>query len=125
MENLNTEALIRYIERIEQLALERKGINADIRAVYDEIKQAEMHPGTVKQMVRERALKPEVRADQYRLRNEYRAALGLFADTPLGQAAEPPIADRPKPQTVHQPRPRRERKLRLRLFDGEHPMGAA
>jgi hypothetical protein len=54
-----------------------------------------MDAETVRQMVRERELDPVVRQNQYDLRDEYRRALGLYIDTPLGQAMEPggPEAD--------------------------------
>lgn len=119
---LDGEALERYVEELEEKHAERKTLNEAIREVYAQIKQAGMDPATVRQMVRERRLEPEVRADQYRLRNEYREALGLFADTPLGEAAinRPiPFADQPMR------RPRGARSGRLKLFDAEHPQGAA
>ena len=105
---VNAMALQRFVRRIEQKHDTRKELNDEIKEIYGEVKAAGMDPATVRQMVKERKLAPEVRADQYRLRDEYRAALGLYADTPLGEAAmqraaaeEAPLgADPLKPQTT-------------------------
>lgn len=123
----NIEALTSFIGRIEEKQADRKIINGELRGIYDEIRAAGMDAATVRQMVRERGLEDDVRAEQYRLRDEYRRALGLLADTPLGQAMQPP-ADPPRvewptefaQQPVHQPRRRRQRH-----FDAEHPQGTA
>ncbi|HSR77786.1 MAG TPA: GapR family DNA-binding domain-containing protein [Xanthobacteraceae bacterium] len=124
---MDTDALKRFVDRIENLHDERKELNGTIRTVYDEIKEAGMDPATVRVMVKERGLDNVVRMDQYRIRDEYRRALGLYADTPLGEAAmERAGASKPKPfaeQPVHAPRTRRRPKLKL--FDREHPQGAA
>jgi hypothetical protein len=74
-------------------------------------------------MVKERALDPQIRHDQYAIRDEYRRALGLYADTELGAAAlrsfseggerAEATATKPRPfaeQTVHNPRRSRKRK---------------
>ena len=85
------DALGRFVTRIEILRDERKGINNTLKEVYEEVRQAGMDAETVRQMVRERELDPVVRQNQYDLRDEYRRALGLYADTPLGQAMEPGV----------------------------------
>jgi uncharacterized protein (UPF0335 family) len=110
------DALGRFVTRIEILRDERKGINNTLKEVYEEVRQAGMDAETVRQMVRERELDPVVRQNQYDLRDEYRRALGLYIDTPLGQAMEPPVdpkpAEWPRPfaeQLVHPPQRRRGR----------------
>jgi uncharacterized protein (UPF0335 family) len=90
---VNRDALGRFVGRIEILVEERAGINASLKEIYDEVREAGMDPATVRVMVREKALDPVVRQDQYALRDEYRRALGLFADTELGQAMEPGVKD--------------------------------
>jgi hypothetical protein len=103
-----------------------------------------MDAETVRQMVRERELDPVVRQNQYDLRDEYRRALGLYIDTPLGQAMEPGVteaptvngraAKKPRPfaaQTVHDPRRSRKRKsvddalAEARAHLGGEPAGTA
>jgi uncharacterized protein (UPF0335 family) len=137
---VNRDALERFVTRIEILRDERKGINNTLKEVYEEVRQAGMDAETVRQMVRERELDPVVRQNQYDLRDEYRRALRLYADTPLGKSAmrsaselqrsrgeagamepgvpEAPtangqVARKPRPfakQTVHDPRRSRKRK---------------
>src|SRR5215475_5212817 len=138
---LNTEALARYVERIEGLDVERQQLNSRVRVVYDEAKKAGFQPPIVRQIVRERKLEPEVRNDQYRLLDQYRAALGLYADTELGawamqRAADAsgwplknPVVERPRPfaeQTVHEPRrrgrPRKDFAETAREFFGGEPV---
>lgn len=146
----NIDALQSFIEQIEAKHGERKYLNEEIRQIYQEIRDAGMHPGTVRQMVRERRLDADVRREQYRLRDEYRRAIGLLEGTPLGDAGldelqreADALADKMAPgyradamadalagksrkpfaeQAVHKPR-RRARKLSL--FNADHPQGTA
>jgi uncharacterized protein (UPF0335 family) len=136
---VNRDALGRFIDRLEVHYEERKGLNEEIRGVYEEIRQAGMDAETVRVMVKERALDPQIRADQYAMRDDYRRALGLYADTPLGEAAmeraeAETTATKPRPfaeQTVHDRRRSRKRKTvddafaeaRARL--GGEPAGTA
>jgi uncharacterized protein (UPF0335 family) len=84
---INKAALARYVTRIENLHGERKELNDTIQAVYEEARQAGFQPPILRQIVKERKLDPEVRADQYALLDAYRRSLGMLADLPLGQAA--------------------------------------
>jgi uncharacterized protein (UPF0335 family) len=127
MDTVNRDALGRFISRLEMHYAERKELNETIGGVYEEIRQGGMDAETVRVMVKERALDPQIRHDQYDLRDEYRRALGLFADTELGEAAMEraetmtPLRSggatqgkaKPRPfaeQTVHNPRRTRKRK---------------
>lgn len=112
---VNREALATYVRRIGDLHDERKELNGQITDVYREAKGAGFDVTTLREIVRERQQEPEARHSRYALLNSYRAALGLLADTPLGQAAmeraetEPPWVSRPRPfaeQPVHPPRRR-------------------
>ena len=112
---VNRDALGRFIGRLEIHYDERKELNETIRGVYEEIKQAGMDPATVRQMIKEKALDPVVRQGHYDLCDEYRTALGLYADTPLGEAAmeRAETMTKPRPfaeQTVHNPGRTRKRK---------------
>jgi uncharacterized protein (UPF0335 family) len=134
---MDTDALGRFIDRLEIHYDERKQLNEDIRGVYEEIRQAGMDAETVRIMVKERALDPQIRHDQYAIRDEYRRALGLYADTPLGEAATEraeATATKPRPfaeQTVHDPRRSRKRKTvddafaEARAHLGGEPAGTA
>jgi uncharacterized protein (UPF0335 family) len=117
------EALRRFVSRYELMLGERKELNGTFTEFYEEVRQAGLDPETVRVMTREKALDPVVRNDQYALRDDYRRALKLFIDTPLGKAMEPAVAEaptangraarKPRPfakQTVHDPRRSRKRK---------------
>lgn len=80
-------ALHRYVLRIEAFLVERKEVNENLAEVYAEAKEAGFNTVLLRQIVRERALEAQVRHDQYAILNSYRAALGMLADTPLGEAA--------------------------------------
>jgi uncharacterized protein (UPF0335 family) len=111
------EALGRYVERIERLHDERDEITSGMKVVYEEAKIAGFVPKLIRQIVSERRMKEDDRHISYALLAEYRAALGMLADLPLGEAAlaaaeAPP---RPKPRAfadtpIHPPRRGRPRK---------------
>jgi len=138
MVEVENEALARYVDRLEGLDVERQQLNSRIRVVYDEAKEAGFQPQILRQIVRERKLEPEVRRDQYALLDAYRRALGMLADTPLGEAAMRTAgngtahimaAERPRPfaeQTVHEPRrrgrPRKDFAETAREFFGGEPV---
>jgi uncharacterized protein (UPF0335 family) len=147
--SVDSDMLARFLDRIEILVEERAGINASLREIYDEVREVGMDAETVRQMVKEKALDPVVRQGQYDLRDEYRRALGLYADTPLGEAAmqrtgqtaadvvHPPPKPRtrkPRPfaeQPVHPPLRVRKRKTvddafaEARAHLGSEPAGTA
>lgn len=108
---INEETLGRYVDRIEALHVSRDELTADIKAVYDEAKSAGFVTGVLRQIVRERRMQEDERHDHYALLDSYRRALGMLADTPLGEAAMARAAA-PKPrafaeQTLSPPRRRR------------------
>jgi len=82
-----SEALKVLIERIERLEDEKAEVAAQIRDVYAEAKGNGYDARTMRQIVRERKLTPQERAQRDALLDAYRADLGMLADTPLGQAA--------------------------------------
>jgi uncharacterized protein (UPF0335 family) len=74
----NTDArLIQYIERIERLREERKGISSDINDVYQEVKSAGYEPSIVKDLIRVRAMDAEKRTAQLELFDTYLVAVGM------------------------------------------------
>lgn len=85
-----------YAERLNNLLDDRQAINDDIKAVYEEAKEAGIVTKHLRTIVAESRLDPETRSDIYRIRDEYRHALGLLADLPLGQAATHRAETQPK-----------------------------
>jgi uncharacterized protein (UPF0335 family) len=129
---IETETLDRYVSRLEALNDERGEVNASIKAVYEEAKNAGFVTAIIRQIVKERRMEETERHDHYALLDAYRSALGMLAELPLGQAAMDAAArngqDVPKPkpfaaQPVHDPE--RKRGRRKVLFDQEHPQGTA
>lgn len=66
-----------FIERIERLEEEKKGIADDIRDVYAEAKSQGYDAKIMRQIVRLRKLPPHDRAEMEALLDTYKAALGL------------------------------------------------
>jgi uncharacterized protein (UPF0335 family) len=112
------EALRRFVSRYELMLGERKELNGTFTEFYEEVRQAGLDPETVRVMTREKALDPVVRNDQYALRDDYRRALKLFIDTPLGKAMEPAVAET---ETTVNGRARRTRKPRPFAEQPVHP----
>jgi uncharacterized protein (UPF0335 family) len=147
---IETETLDRYVSRLEALHDERGELNASIKEVYDEAKNAGFVTAIIRQIVKERRMEETERHDHYALLDAYRSALGMLADLPLGEAATQRAEDdlaarradniaaaeasrdarngqqKPKPfaaQPVHTRDRKRGRKPVL--FDQEHPQGTA
>ena len=80
-------ALRRYVDRVVKLHEERKDLNAAIGEVYDEAKEAGIVTKHLRTVVREVMMDREEREAQYHMLASYRSALGMLADTPLGEAA--------------------------------------
>lgn len=81
------ERLRSFIARIERLEEEKAGLAADIRDVYAEAKGAGFDPKIMRETVRLRKMKTEDRREREMLLDTYLHALGMLADTPLGQSA--------------------------------------
>jgi uncharacterized protein (UPF0335 family) len=84
---INNQALQRHVTEIEGLIDERSGVNARIKESYQRAKDAGFQTPILREIIRERKLEADVRADRYALLDAYRKALGLYAETPLGEAA--------------------------------------
>src|SRR5947207_127521 len=84
---IDCDALQSFVGRIELLHDERDGITASIANVYREAKDAGFDKKALRQVVRERALDPDERIENYATLDNYREALGMLAGTPLGDAA--------------------------------------
>lgn len=84
---VNNQALLRYIERIEDLDGRCAELREGKKGVMAEAKNAGFVPKIIRQMIRERAMEPDELQDHLALLDSYRRGLGMLADTPLGEAA--------------------------------------
>jgi uncharacterized protein (UPF0335 family) len=66
-----------FIERIERLEEEKKGIADDVRDVYAEAKSQGFDPKTMRTIVRLRKMDKSARQEMEALLDTYKAALGL------------------------------------------------
>jgi uncharacterized protein (UPF0335 family) len=66
-----------FIERVERLEEEKKGISDDISDVYSEAKSQGYDVKVMRQIVRLRKLKPEERKEMEHLIELYKSALGI------------------------------------------------
>jgi uncharacterized protein (UPF0335 family) len=66
-----------FIERIERLEEEKKGMADDIRDVYNEAKSTGFDAKTMRTIVRLRKMEKHARDEQEALLETYKAALGL------------------------------------------------
>jgi uncharacterized protein (UPF0335 family) len=76
-----------FIERIERLEEEKRSTAADIKEVYAEAKGAGFDTKIMRAIVKERRMDKDDLDEQATLLDIYRRALGMLADTPLGEAA--------------------------------------
>jgi uncharacterized protein (UPF0335 family) len=75
------------VERIEQMEEEKLVIATDISEIYREAKSNGFDTKTIKKIVAMRKKDPNKLAEEQAIMDTYMAALGMLADTPLGQAA--------------------------------------
>jgi len=76
-ENVASEQLRLFIERIERLEEEKKGIADDIRDVYLEAKSQGFDSKTMRSIVKLRKMEKDARDEMDALLETYRNALGL------------------------------------------------
>lgn len=77
-----------FVERIERLEEEKKGLSDDIKDVYAELKSQGYDVKTTRTCIKLRAMEKHHRDEAEMLLDTYRAALGIdYAGTPLGAAA--------------------------------------
>jgi uncharacterized protein (UPF0335 family) len=75
--NVAADQLRLFIERIERLEEEKKGMADDIRDVYAEAKSSGYDAKTMRKVVALRRMESHVRQEADALLETYRAALGL------------------------------------------------
>lgn len=76
-----------YVERIERLEEQKRTFVDDIRDVYKEAKDNSFDAKVLREVIRLRRMDAQERQDRETTRDAYLQALGMLADTPLGQAA--------------------------------------
>ena len=76
-ENVTADQLRLFIERIERLEEEKKGIADDIRDVYLEAKSQGFDSKTMRSIVKLRKMEKDARDEMDALLETYRNALGL------------------------------------------------
>ncbi len=77
VENVAADQLRLFIERIERLEEEKKGMSDDIRDVYSEAKGQGYDSKTMRAIVRLRKMEKNDRDEADALLETYRAALGM------------------------------------------------
>lgn len=76
-ENVAADQLRLFIERIERLEEEKKGMSDDIRDVYAEAKSQGYDGKTMRGIIRLRKMEKHAREEAEHLLDTYKAALGL------------------------------------------------
>jgi uncharacterized protein (UPF0335 family) len=75
------------VKRIENLEGEKKAIAADIASVYAEAKSDGFDVKAMRNVIKLRKMEEEDRVSFLAVMDSYQHALGMLAETPLGQAA--------------------------------------
>ena len=81
-----------FIQRIERLNEEKDNITADIKEVYAEAKASGYDDKIMRKIIAERKKDEADRIEEQMLLEAYRNALGMLADTPLGESAMKSVA---------------------------------
>ncbi len=76
-----------YVAEIEGVDQQTRDLSSDRAAIYKRAKAEGLDNKALKEVIRLRRLQPEARNLLLDNVDEYMAALGMLADTPLGQAA--------------------------------------
>lgn len=87
-----SDQLTSIVERIERLEAEKKALADDIKEIKSEAKGNGFDVKMINEMVKLRRLDDAERREREGLRDVYMHALGMLADTPLGQAALDKVA---------------------------------
>lgn len=76
-----------FIERLERLEEDKKAVGEDIKQVYAEAKSIGFETKIIRHLIRERKIDEQKRRERDDLIDIYKNALGMLADTPLGESA--------------------------------------
>ena len=87
LQSSDQKELQRLVDQIERLEAEKVGLQADIRDKYAEAKNLGYDAKILRKIIALRKKSEADRAEEEALMTTYMAALGMLADTPLGQFA--------------------------------------
>lgn len=79
--NIAVEQLLAFVQRLEKLMDEKRGLGADIRDVFSEAKGNGFDVKALKAVIKERALDASEREERETLLDTYRRALGLAPES--------------------------------------------
>lgn len=85
--NITADQLRSYIERIERLEEEKKGIADDIKDVFAEAKSNGFDTKTMKQVMKLRKMDANERDEQEYMLDVYKRALGMLPELDESEAA--------------------------------------
>lgn len=88
MNKKRAEELGHFVRRVETLHAEIADLKQDMKEVFQEAKRADFNLKALRRILSLRKMKDDDRAALQDLVDEYGEALGMWANTPLGQAAE-------------------------------------
>jgi uncharacterized protein (UPF0335 family) len=77
-DNVSADRLRLFVERIERLLEEKKGISDDVRDVYAEAKSTGFDAPTIRECIKLRAMEKHKRDEKAALLETYGVQLGLF-----------------------------------------------
>ncbi len=89
---LDPKQLKAFIDRIERLEIEKANISADIKEVFEEAKAMNFDVKALRQIIKDRKTPDNEREEREYILAQYKAALGMLNDTPLGNAALKSVA---------------------------------
>lgn len=84
---MNNNQLQTIVERIERLEEDKAAIAEDIKSIYAEAKGNGFDPKILRKVIALRKKAASERDSEQTMIDLYMSALGMLADTPLGQAA--------------------------------------
>jgi len=84
---MNNNQIKTIVERIEKMEEEKLAITTDISEIYKEAKSNGFDVKTLRKIVALRKKDADKLAEEEAIMDVYMAALGMLADTPLGQAS--------------------------------------
>lgn len=87
MQKSTQEQLRQFIEQIERLEEEKKGIAADVRDKFAEAKALGFDVKAMRKVVALRRKSQDDRDEEQAILDTYLHALGMLSDTPLGEYA--------------------------------------
>lgn len=87
VDGISGERLKVFLDRIERLEEEKRSIGEDIKEIFAEAKGQGFDTKLMRMLLKERRMDPDDLKEQNDMLDVYRRALGMFVDTPLGEAA--------------------------------------